>query len=324
MKVKRPGLRVRSRAGYYGVSSEVAGTQKRTSAQQLAAALISPFGAGGVGLRVTPLFFNDQKAGSYVRALLHINASDLTFKEQPDASRNTLLDVVAVNFGEAGQVVDQFTDTQDLVVSGDAYQDLLQNGLSFVLNVPVKQPGAYQLRVAVRDVSSERIGSAGQFIEIPDLKKNRLALSGLVISSINQTTTGKIAITPAVQQEATTKKATIVDPKGQTGPAVRRLRQGMVLSYAYTIYNAQVKGMDPPQLQTQMLLFRDGKQVFAGKVSPYNVGRQVDMNRLKVNGGLRIGPELIPGEYVLQVIVTNNLKDKPNSATQTLDFEILE
>ncbi|MGI9167117.1 MAG: VWA domain-containing protein [Pyrinomonadaceae bacterium] len=109
VKVKRPGLRVRSRAGYYGVSSEVAGTQKRTSAQQLAAALISPFGAGGVGLRVTPLFFNDQKAGSYVRALLHINASDLTFKEQPDASRNTLLDVVAVNFGEAGQVVDQFT-----------------------------------------------------------------------------------------------------------------------------------------------------------------------------------------------------------------------
>ena len=34
----------------------------------------------------------------------------------------TLLDVVAVNFGEAGQVVDQFTDTQDIVVSPDAYR----------------------------------------------------------------------------------------------------------------------------------------------------------------------------------------------------------
>ena len=293
VKVKRPGLRVRSRAGYYGVPSEVAGAQKRTNAQQLAAALTSPFGAGGVGLRVTPLFFNDQKAGSYVRALLHINASDLTFTEQAGGSRKTLLDVVAVNFGEGGQVVDQFTETQDLVVASDAYEDTIQNGLSFVLNVPVKQAGAYQLRVAVRDVASERVGAAGQFIEIPDLNKNKLALSGLVISGINPTTT-KVSIAPAVQQDAANKKTTSDDPKGQAGPAIRRLRQGMVLSYGYTIYNAQVKGTEPPQLQTQMLLLRDGKQVFTGKVSPYEVGKQVDMKRLKVNGGIRIGPELTP------------------------------
>ena len=324
VKVKRPGLRVRSRAGYYGVSSEVAGAQKRTNAQQLAAALTSPFGAGGVGLRVTPLFFNDQKAGSYVRALLHINASDLTFTEQADGSRKTLVDVVAVNFGEGGQVVDQFTDTQDIVVSADAYQGMVQNGLSFVLNVPVKQAGAYQLRVAVRDVASERVGAAGQFIEIPDLNKNKLALSGLVISGINPTTTTTVAIAPAVQQEAANKKTPLDDAKGQTGPAVRRLRQGIVLSYGYTIYNAQVKGTEPPQLQTQMLLLRDGKKVFTGKVSPYDIGKQVDMKRLKVNGGLRIGPELTPGEYVLQVIVTDNLKEKPIVATQTLDFEIVE
>ena len=74
VKVKRPGLRVRARAGYYGVLSSDGGRSKRTNAQQLAAALMSPFDAGGVGLRVTPLFFNDEKAGSYVRALLHINA----------------------------------------------------------------------------------------------------------------------------------------------------------------------------------------------------------------------------------------------------------
>ena len=38
------------------------------------------------------------------------------------------------------------------------------------------------------------------------------------------------------------------------------------------------------------------------------------MKRLKVNGGLRIGPELTPGEYVLQVIVTDNLKDAPKQS----------
>jgi len=98
----------------------------------------------------------------------------------------------------------------------------------------------------------------------------------------------------------------------------------MILSYGYTIYNAEVKGTDGPKVQTQVVLFRDGKQVFAGKVSPYDAGKQLDLKRLKVNGGLRIGPDLVPGEYVLQVIVIDNLKDKPNAATQTLDFEILE
>jgi VWFA-related protein len=329
VKVKRSGLRVRSRAGYYGVATE-AGNTKRTNAQQMAAALTSPFNAGGVGLRVTPLFFNDQTAGSYVRALLHINGADLTFKEQPDGSRKTLLDIAAVNFDEAGQVVDQFTDTQDIDVGRDAYQGLLQNGLSFVLNVPVKKPGAYQLRVAVRDVSSERIGSAGQFIEIPNLSKNTLSLSGIVLSGINQNPVGNVPAVkpgpaaPPVQQDAgNPRKAAVDDPSMQATPTVRRLRQGMILSYGYTIYNAQLKGTGGPQLQTQMILFREGKQVFAGKISEYDPGKQTDIKRLKVNGGLRIGSELTPGEYVLQVVVTDKLKDMPNTATQSLDFEVV-
>ena len=35
------------------------------------------FGAAGVHLRLTTLFGNDQKAGSFMRSLLHINANDL-------------------------------------------------------------------------------------------------------------------------------------------------------------------------------------------------------------------------------------------------------
>lgn len=42
----------------------------------------------------------------------------------------------------------------------------------------VKKPGAYQLRVALRDVASGRIGSAWQFVEVPDMSQGRLALSG--------------------------------------------------------------------------------------------------------------------------------------------------
>ena len=180
-----------------------------------------------------------------------------------------------------------------------------KNGLSFVLNVPVKKSGAYQLRVAVRDVATERIGSAGQFVQVPDLTKNHLSLSGIVISGVNQSGTGGDALLQAV-------------------PSLRRLTHGMVLSYSYTIYNAEVNDTGRPQLETQMLLFREGKQVFAGKVSPFDPGTQTDMKRLKVAGGLRLGPELPTGGYVLQVMVTDKVRNKPGTALQTLDFVIVD
>ena len=110
IKVKRSGLNVRSREGYYTGSTEVAST--KTSEQRLAQALISPFAAGAVGVRITPLFFNDRAEGSYLQVLLHLEAKDLTFNEQPNKSQQTVLDIVAVNLGEDGKVVDQFSDSQ--------------------------------------------------------------------------------------------------------------------------------------------------------------------------------------------------------------------
>ena len=50
------------------------------------------------------------------------------------------------------------------------------------MNVPVKKPGAYQLRIAVRDSASGRVGSASHYIEVPDVKKDKLTLSSLVIT----------------------------------------------------------------------------------------------------------------------------------------------
>ena len=106
---------------------------------------------------------------------------------------------------------------------------------------------------------------------------------------------------------------------------LRQLRQGMTLKYIYVIYNAQLdRTTQKPKLTTQMRLFRDGQQVFAGSVQPLDTTRQTDLKRVTVGGGLVLGSELPPGEYVLQVIVTDLLaKAKSNTATQWIDFEIV-
>ena len=40
------------------------------------------------------------------------------------------------------------------------------------------------MRVALRDRNSEKVGSANQFIEVPNLKKERLTLSGIILENL--------------------------------------------------------------------------------------------------------------------------------------------
>jgi hypothetical protein len=204
----------------------------------------------------------------------------------------------------------------------------MQRGFLYSINVPVKKAGAYQLRVAVRDSASERVGSANQFIEVPDIGKNRLTLSGLVVSG-NDPAKRKTASQvgeQAAQQAASEKEGGVQDFDPLAGPAVRILQRGMDLDYAFLIYNSQ---LDPkskqPQLETQVLLLKDGQQIFAGRVGPLDVSKQPDLKHIPATGRLRLGSDQPPGEYVLQVIVIDKLaKEKYRSATQWMDFEVVK
>jgi len=50
----------------------------------------------------------------------------------------------------------------------------------------------------------------------------------------------------------------------------------------------------------------------------------VDPKRLITSGGIKLGTDLAPGEYVLQVSVRDMLADeKHRTVTQWMDFEIV-
>src|SRR5205085_3944093 len=277
--------------------------------------------AAGVHLRLTALFGNAPDAGSFMRALLHVDAHDLTFTDEPDGKHKTEVDVYAIAFGDNGQALGESGRTQTLHLSDDTYRKALAAGLTYSFNVPIKKPGAYQFRMAVRDAATERIGSASQFIEVPDINKQRLTLSGLVVRGLTQTEaraeeTRAAATTSGAQ--ATPPVATAAQPEGAlpehdplAGPAVRRLRQGIYLDYAYVIYNARAdKTTQLSQLTVQARLFRDGQPVFTGQPLPVQLKPQADPRRIGMGGRMLLGTDLPPGEYVLQVVVTDALADR--------------
>ena len=308
VKVKRSGTKVRSRASYLGLSDEDRRSRPKTRGEQLTAALISPFAAGDISVQLTSLFGDEPNGGgTYLRSLLHIDAKDLTFKEEAGGTRTAELEMVAVAFGDNGQIVDQLSYPQTVrAAKADDHERMLRDGLVYILNFPLKRGGPYQMRVAVRDGTSERHGTAMQFVEAPDLTKNRLALSGIVLSSA-----------------AEADKTSAADQDVQSGPAVRRLRQGSMIDYRFIVYNAHIDAADVP-VQMQMRLLRDGKPVFTGRLTTLDVSKEPNPKRISTGGRLRMGPDLTPGDYVLHVAVQNS-KDpkKPRTASQWIDFEIV-
>lgn len=333
LKITRPGkFNVRMRNGFYGVTDSER-TPPKSLGQEMISALTSPFGATGVHLQLTSLFANDVRAGSYMRSFLHIDGRDLTFTDEPNHLHKCVIDVMAITFGDNGVAVDEPTGkTYTLSGPDEWYKLALRNGLTYNINVPIKKAGAYQLRVSLRDSASDRIGSASQFIEVPDLKKNHLALSGLVLRGTNANRASSTSPQPPKPEKAEAKAAESQSEEGaenenaETSPVVRHFTSGMLMDYGVVIYNARLdKETNLPKLTTQVRLFRGSTLVFNGKENSLNPSGQPDPKRMFAGGVIQLGKDLVPADYVLQIIVIDlSADEKHRTATQWMDFEIVK
>jgi hypothetical protein len=310
VKVKRAGLRVRTRAGFFGNSDRGVEQVAHTREAEIGRALRSPFASGSIHVRLTPLF-TEGPNGSFLNTMLYIDGRDLNYADEPEGWHKAVIDIVAITFGDNGQAVDSSDRTYTLRARKESYDQALK-GLLYSVSHPVRKPGAYQMRVVVRDASSGQVGSASQFIEVPDVAKGRLALSSLVVKEVAPEPAGK---EPAEGQ--------IQTPNIQGSAAVRVFPQGTSIMYGFEVLNAQTGPASQPELESQTRLFRDGKMVYEGKVNGVAMNGQSDPKRLVAGGTLKLGPQIAPGDYVLQVIVTDKLaRERYRTATQWMDFEI--
>jgi VWFA-related protein len=319
VRVKRPGLHVRSRNGFLGTSDREVMPVARTPQQQILHALTSPFNSGTIPVRLTGLFSYAGKTGSYLNSMLYIDAKALKFEDEPDDWHKAVLEIVAVTFGDNGQAVDETGKTYTLRLPGDLYRQALRTGFVYTMHHVVKKPGAYQLRVALRDSMSQQLGSASQFVEVPDVHKGHLTLSSLVVREDDDTAPAK----PPAQGEspAVAEGHSTDNPDG--GPAVRIFRRGTGLMYVCQVLNAQTAQGNQTELELHTRLFHGGNQIYEGKPMPLDTKSQPDPKSLIAGGAMKLGAGMTPGDYVLQVIVTDKLaRDKYATTAQSMDFEI--
>lgn len=321
INVLRDDLKIRYRSGFFGIPDEKLANVKQTIEQQVYGALTSPFGAGDIALSVNTIFAEESKQGMFLEAIVFINGKDLKFSDEPDGTKKANFDIIAMTFGDNGQRVDEASRNYTIKVNDEMYQKVLAKGFIYNLTVPIKKPGAYQFRVALRDSATAKVGAASQFIEIPNLKKDRLTLSSIVLNNYSADEWRKIS----TGQNISSQNEENGNFETNVATALREFKTGTVLQYGYIIYNAKSTTSQKPQLEIQAKLFQDGKVILAGNPSLFNPSDQNDIDRLQSVGAITLGKSLKPGNYVLQIIVTDKLaKQKHQVTSNWVEFEIVE
>lgn len=323
VKVKRVGYQVRSRNNFFALAAEDINPAAANPDQQLLRAITSPFSSADLHVKLTALFARDNNRGLFVRSLAYIDAREITFQEQPDGTRKGEIEIIAVTFGENGQVVDHIAKGYQISIRPDRFSEMVREGFIYTVLVPIKKPGAYQLRLAVRDAANSRLGTASQFIDVPDISKRRLALSGIAAMGTDPKREAKSAL---AERLASDKEGSVEEQDTQASPAVRRLRRGTFLDYGLYIYNAVVDATaGKADLETQASLFRDGKAVYTGKPLPVVTGQATDLRSIEIGGRIVLPDSLEAGDYSLQIVVTDKLASKKfKTASQWIDFELVK
>jgi len=298
-KVKRSGLTLRTRFGFWGVSEEDTNRSRLSAQDETTLALISPFAAQDLDVGLNAFFSNGKTEGSIIRSFIYLNPKNLSFVPA-NGRYETAVEVHGVMFGDNGAIAERVKHDIVLSLGESEYQQAMRDGLPDAVrlrfDMTAKQPGSYQVRIAVRDRTSGKLGSAGQFVDIPDLNKKRVALSGIVLRR-----TGQAA-----------QAAVMANPPDRRFPANSDLYATLV------VYNPT------PNLTVQTRLFREAKPVSANPAIPIEL-KEGDSDRKLITDVIHLTPDLEPGNYYLQVVITDtSTKDKRPAATQWVQFELIK
>jgi hypothetical protein len=307
LKVRRPGVVVRSRAGYLRHPVRVEFPAPVEHAVLLNNALASPFSGPDIRVGLTALFSDYPREGPSVDAIGYFDPRDFSFIHDLQGIYHGAVQLRVAAYADDGRSTTALERDYKLTLRPAEYRQAMENGLRFSFQMKLPRPGAWQIRAVVADSASDHIGSATQVVEIPNVKQGALALSGLVLRCGPQAADRAPA-----------------DPQGD--PGVRIFKPGSGCTFQYGVFGA-LTGLDKQSsLEVQTRIFAEGRVVFDGRSGRFNFEEAPEGSHRQIFGQLKLDPLMSPGDYILQVTVRDMLAPagQPRTATQFTDFQVRE
>jgi len=285
VRVARAGMHIRTYAGYIARADAVDPDSPHDAVSK---ALFSPFSTSGIGLNMTSVFTEPKPGSPEINVLLHIDLGGLGFTAG-EGRHNAAFRVIARVAGERNEPAQMVTKEAALRLTDSNFQQAITEGFTYRFGVPAPRAGLYEVRVAIQDVSSGRLGSAREFVEVPDVKNGRPGISSVVAYSASQRGG---------------------DPSAPGLAELRVFRRQDNLAWACQLFNAR-------SFRAEAWILRDGQKV---ATAPGQVSESGDGTTTAT--GLVPLAALVPGNYILK-IVTGPLKSNEIAASQWTDFEVL-
>ena len=298
--VGQPELTVRAPRGY--VDGPKAATVLTVSAKEskppktpdadMRDALVDSYPAHGLPVLLSLTYLNTPANGLVVTSSMEIAAGGLTFG---DDGKPATIRLAGVVLNDKGKIAASFRNQLDITPRKAGESDA---GIFYNHHTPLT-PGIYQFRVAARDEKSGRVGSAMQWIVIPDVARNQLTLSSLLLG-------GQVVEDGANKTTSAQVQLSVDHSFPRSSP----------LGYWIFVYNAKRDAGGNPQLTVQTHVLRDGQPVLSSPQRKLNNGGP-DPQRIPFGEELAL-KTLAPGRYDLKVTITDGVAG--TTASQIADF----
>ena len=181
IKVQRPGVKIEYRPGYYAPADfKHSGREDRE--RELEEQLASDLPATDVAVYLDAMYFRLDENRFFVPVSLIVPGSQIPFVKGGDKDKATL-DIIGEVIDEVKRPIGSARETVKLNLdpSLQARQKNIEYTTSFDL-----PPGKYHLKFVVRENQTGRMGSFEADITLPDMKKQPLKMSSIVLASGKQ------------------------------------------------------------------------------------------------------------------------------------------
>ena len=287
VRLPRGFLRVGSAPAKPAVKAEVPAQPHR----ELQDALTALYPRREIPVALSVVYLDTPEHGPVLTASVRVANDSLSY-EGAGGKQVAAVDVVGVVVNDRGKPANTFQTR--LTINSLEANGNSQNESATIYNYRVPLgPGLYQVRIASRDSKSGQVGSAQQWIEIPDLSLHRLSLSSLMLGL------------QSVQRTGTTAGA---DDSQQVQFSIdHRFSRNSRLRFITFIYNAALSrdGKAQPNLWLQARLMDAGRIVKSTPMQSVAVESQ-DLMRIPFGGEIALD-STPPGQYILEITVDDQI-----------------
>jgi VWFA-related protein len=309
VKVKKPGLEVRSRRGYTAPRGKPSVPKSPPNDQTSAPVrelLDSPLPTSGIKMRVVAMPFKGTPPNASVALVIEADGRSFNFADKDGKLVNDF-EVSTLAIDSTGKVRGGDRSMVNFALKPENRARFEETGVRVGTRIQLP-PGRYQVRVAARESGSGRLGSLTYDLDVPNLTDTPLAISGIALASAS----GQRTATAKADEEL---KAVL------PGPAVasRDFPRGDELAIFAEVYDNDVKAPHVVDITTRVVS-EDGRDVF--KTSEERQSSELQGKPGGYGHTTRIlTKDFAPGVYLLTVEARSR-QGKSEPVGRTIPFRI--